>query len=64
MKTRTRFFALLCLGTLFQACRVDMGPAGPNASRTVAADVMADGPQWGPWSMPINLGGFAARECR
>ena len=56
MKPRTRFFALLCLGTLFQACRVDMGPAGPNASRTVAADVMADGPQWGPWSMPINLG--------
>ena len=56
MKTRTRFFALLCLGTLFQACRVDMGPAGPNASRTVAADVMADGPQWGPWSTPVNLG--------
>ncbi len=56
MTPRTRFFALLFFGTVFQACRVDMEPVGPNASRSVVADVMADGPEWGPWSMPINLG--------
>ena len=56
MKPRTRFFALLFFGTLFQACRVDMEPADPNAPTSVAADVMADGPEWGPWSTPINLG--------
>ena len=44
MKPRTRFFALLFFGTLFQACRVDMEPADSNAPRSVAADVMADGP--------------------
>src|SRR2546425_850338 len=56
MKPRTRFFALLFFGTLFQACRLDMESAGPNAHRSVAADVMSDGPEWGPWSTPINLG--------
>src|SRR5437773_10407279 len=56
MKPSTRFFALLSCGILFQACRVDMEPAGPNAPGSVAADVMADGPEWGPWSTPINLG--------
>ena len=56
MKPRTRFFALLSCGTLFQACRLDMQPAGPNTHRSVAADVMADGPEWEPWSTPINLG--------
>src|SRR5438046_1102431 len=56
MTPRTRFFALLFFGTVFQGCRVDMEPVGPNASRSVVADVMADGPEWGPWSMPINLG--------
>jgi len=56
MKPRTRCFALLFCGTLFQACRVDMEPAGPNTHRSVAADVMADAPEWGPWSTPINLG--------
>jgi len=56
MKPSTRFFALLSCGILFQACRVDMEPAGPNTHRSVAADVMADAPEWGPWSTPINLG--------
>ena len=56
MKPSTRFFALLSCGTLFQACRLDMQPAGPNTHRSVAADVMADGPEWEPWSTPINLG--------
>jgi len=56
MKPSTRFFALLSCGTLFQACRLDMEPAGPNTHRSVAADVMADGPEWGPWATPINLG--------
>src|SRR3989442_3287497 len=56
MKPRTRFFALLFFGTLFQACRLDMESAGPNAHRSVAADVMSDGPEWAPWSTPINLG--------
>ena len=56
MKPRTRYVALFFCGTLFQACRPDMEPAGPKAHRGVAADVIADGPEWGPWSTPINLG--------
>jgi len=56
MKPSMRVFALLSCGTLFQACRLDMESAGPNAHRSVAADVMSDGPEWGPWSTPINLG--------
>ena len=54
MKTRTRFFALVCLGTLFQACRADLEPAG---LKSIAADAVGeDQPEWGPWSTPINLG--------
>src|SRR5207244_3363916 len=56
MKPSTRFFALLSCGILFQACRVDMEPAGPTAPGSVTADVMADGPEWRPWSTPITLG--------
>src|SRR3989442_9342362 len=56
MKPSMRVFALLSCGTLFQACRLDMESAGPNAHRSVAAHVMSDGPEWGPWSTPINLG--------
>src|SRR3989442_1554270 len=56
MKPSMGVFALLSCGTLFQACRLDMESAGPNAHRSVAADVMSDGPEWGPWSTPINLG--------
>jgi hypothetical protein len=54
MKTRKRFLALVCLGTLSQACRADLEPAGP---KSIAADAVAeDQPEWGPWSTPINLG--------
>jgi hypothetical protein len=54
MKPSTRCFALLILGTLFQACRADLEPAGLES---IAADAVGeDQPEWGPWSAPVNLG--------
>ena len=54
MKPSRRCFALLILGTLFQACRADLEPAG---LKSIAADAVGeDLPEWGPWSAPVNLG--------